>query len=42
MIDMSDLIIFYVTNTHGGAYKALKYAEKSGKYIINIAKIDII
>ena len=42
MIDMSDLIIFYVTNTQGGAYKALKYAEKSGKNIIKIAKIDII
>ena len=39
MIDMSDLIIFYVTNTQGGAYKALKYAEKSGKKIINLANL---
>ena len=30
---MSNIIIFYVTDNKGGAYKALKYAEKSGKKI---------
>lgn len=39
MIDMSDIIIFYVTDNKGGAYKALKYAEKSGKKIINLANL---
>ena len=40
MIDMSDLIICYVTDNKGGAYKALRYALKSGKIVINIAEIE--
>ena len=36
MVDMSDLIIAYVTHSYGGAYSALKYAEKKNKEIINI------
>ena len=40
MIDMSDLIICYITNNKGGAYKALRYALKSGKIVINIAEIE--
>ena len=42
MVDMSDLVICYVTENKGGAYKTMKYAQKSDKKIINIAKIDII
>lgn len=38
IIDNSDYIIFYVTNTvNSGAYKALKYAKKLKKQYINIA-----
>ncbi len=37
----ADLIIAYVTHSHGGAYQAIKYAEKIGKRIINLAlKLD--
>ena len=38
MVDRSDLVIFYVENERGGAYQTLKYAEKQGIHIINIAK----
>ena len=31
MVDMSDLVIAYVERTNGGAYEALKYAEKRNK-----------
>ena len=37
MVDICDLCIFYVEHEHGGAYSALKYAQKQGKRIINIA-----
>lgn len=37
MIDRSDLVICYVEHESGGAYKAMKYAEKAGKTVINIA-----
>jgi len=38
MIDNSDLIISYVEpNRKGGALAALKYAQKQGKEIINLA-----
>lgn len=36
MIDRSDMIVVYVKNESGGAYQALKYAEKSQKRIINL------
>lgn len=36
MVDRSDLAVFYVKNESGGAYQALKYAEKNEKRIINI------
>jgi len=38
LVDRSDLVIFYVENERGGAYQTLKYAEKQGIHIINIAK----
>lgn len=38
IIDNSDYVIFYVTNTvNSGAYKALQYAKKTKKQFINIA-----
>ncbi|MBO7254095.1 MAG: hypothetical protein J6V36_02200 [Clostridia bacterium] len=36
MIERSDLIIFYVNEKSGGAYKTLKYALRLGKKVINI------
>ncbi|MBE6550583.1 MAG: hypothetical protein E7665_00470 [Ruminococcaceae bacterium] len=38
MIDRSDLVIFYVNRSKGGAYAAMKYAEKLNKDIINICE----
>ena len=36
MIDRSDLCVFYVSKSSGGAYQALRYAEKQDKKIINL------
>ena len=36
MIEHSDLVIFYVEREVGGAYMAMKYAEKMEKQIINL------
>ncbi len=36
MVDAADLIICYIEKKSGGAYKAVKYAQKQGKKIINI------
>ena len=38
MIDRSDSIICYITNDNGGAYKAIQYAKKTFKDILNIAE----
>lgn len=38
MINQADLIIAYVKYSYGGAYKALQYANKKKKHIINLAK----
>ena len=37
MVDASDLVIAYVENSSGGAYKAMAYAEKTEKPVINLA-----
>ena len=37
MIDTADLVIVYVENNSGGAYKAMTYAEKTEKPVINLA-----
>ena len=39
MVDRSDLVIFYVTHVHGGAYQTMQYAKRIGKDIINIAEL---
>ena len=36
IVDRSDIIIGYTIRDYGGAYTALKYAEKSGKEVIYI------
>ena len=38
MIEQSDLVIVYVERNKGGAYNALKYAEKHRKKIINLVQ----
>ena len=39
MIDRADLCVFYVIEKKGGAYKTLRYAEKTNVDIINLAAI---
>ncbi len=36
MVERSDLVVVYVKNESGGAFQALKYAEKNQKRIINL------
>ena len=36
VVDFSDLVIVYVEKSKGGAYTAMKYAEKQNKKIINL------
>ena len=38
MVDQADLIIAYVDHPYGGAHKALEYAKKKQKNIINLAE----
>lgn len=37
MVDAADLVIAYVENSSGGVYKAMAYAEKTEKPVINLA-----
>ena len=37
MVDRSDFVVFFVERNSGGAYQTMKYAEKQGKEIINLA-----
>ena len=39
MIEKSDLVIVYVERQSGGAYAAMRYAEKLNKQIINLYDI---
>ena len=36
MVEQSDLVIVYVQQKNGGAYRVMKYAEKLNKEVINI------
>lgn len=40
MVDRADLLVCFVEKESGGAYQTMKYAEKQGKPIINLAKSD--
>ena len=40
MVEAADLIVCYVKREAGGAYSSVKYAEKLGKRIINLAGED--
>lgn len=37
MVDRSDIVVFYVSHTSGGAYQTMQYAKKKEKTIINFA-----
>lgn len=39
MVEQADLFICYVEQKEGGAYNAMKYANKLGKQIINLAEM---
>jgi hypothetical protein len=39
MIDRSDLVVCCIERRSGGAYKSVKYAEKTGRKIINVAEL---
>ena len=36
IVDKSDLVVFWVENNSGGAYKTMRYADKCGKETINL------
>ena len=38
MVDRSDLVVFYVEHNSGGAYQTMRYAQKQGKRIVNLAE----
>ena len=38
MAEQADLVLCYIERENGGAYKAVKFAEKLGKEIINLAE----
>ena len=37
MIDRADLVVCYIQHKSGGAYATIRYAEKQGKKIVNLA-----
>ena len=37
MVDRSDLVVFYVDHSSGGAYQTLRYAQRKDKEILNLA-----
>ena len=38
MVDRSNLVVFFVEHESGGAYTTMRYVEKKGVQIINLAK----
>ena len=37
MVEQADLVLCYIERESGGAYKAVQYAKKLGKKIVNLA-----
>ncbi|MDE6849611.1 MAG: hypothetical protein K2J44_09780 [Ruminococcus sp.] len=37
IVDRSDLVVCCIQHKSGGAYRTIRYAEKQGKKIVNIA-----
>ena len=42
MVDRADLVICYIEEKHGGAYRTIQYAKKQRKIIINLAENEIL
>lgn len=42
MVDRADLIICYIEEKHGGAYRTIQYAKKQRKNIINLAENEML
>lgn len=40
MVDHSDVVIYYVRHSWGGAAKAVEYARKKGKIMLNICWLE--
>lgn len=40
MVDRADLVVCYINKISGGAYKAIQYARKIGKPILNIFEMS--
>ena len=38
MVQRSDLVVFYVDHTGGGAYQTMRYAQKEKKNMLNLAE----
>ena len=36
MVDRSNLVVFYVETSEGGAYQTMQYAIQQGKDLINL------
>ena len=39
MVEQSDLVIVWVERNKGGAYAAMEYAKKLGKYVVNLCEM---
>lgn len=39
MVDRADIVICYIKREYGGAFQAIKYAERKDKRVINLADI---
>ena len=37
LVERSDLVVFYVEHNSGGAYQTMRYAQKQGEQIVNLA-----
>ena len=40
MVDRSDLVVFCVDHSSGGAYQTLRYAQRKKKEILNLAHVE--
>ena len=38
MVDRSDLVVCFVDHAYGGAYQTMKYAEKTGRSVVNFGE----
>ena len=38
MVDRSDICVFYVQHSYGGAWETMQYAQQAGKTVVNLAE----